>query len=78
MNREGLGKLPHSGKDEIPIYGVLTANRRSIILKSIGGVLHAFGFKYATNKQAAIPFSTTYPEHSFTLIDPDSFHQLFD
>jgi hypothetical protein len=44
-----------------------------------GGTLHAFEFKYSTDKKASIPkaFSSAYPEHSFTQITPGNLHQLF-
>ena len=58
-----------------------TYNQQEIdYIEEYGGMLHAFEFKYATNKKVTIPkaFSSSYPEHSFTLITPDNFHQLFN
>jgi predicted AAA+ superfamily ATPase len=43
------------------------------------GMLHAYEFKYATDKKVSIPkeFAYSYPEHSFKLINPNNFNQLF-
>ncbi|MCL2845961.1 MAG: ATP-binding protein [Chitinivibrionia bacterium] len=40
-----------------------------------GGVLHAFEFKWNSQKQAKIPlsFATNYPEHKFERITPDNY-----
>jgi len=57
-----------------------TYNQQEIdYIEEYGGMLHVFEFKYSPTKKAAIPtaFSSSYPEHSFTLITPDNFHQLF-
>jgi len=49
-------------------------------IEEYGGMLHAYEFKYATAKKVTIPkaFSSSYPDHLFTLITPDNFHQLFN
>lgn len=48
-------------------------------VEEYGGMLYAFEFKYSTVKKVTIPkaFSNSYPEHSFTLITQENFHQLF-
>jgi predicted AAA+ superfamily ATPase len=58
-----------------------TYNQQEIdYIEEYGGMLHTFEFKYSSTKKTAIPpaFSNSYPEHSFTLITPDNFHQLFN
>jgi len=40
-----------------------------------GGMLHAFEFKWKENKKSKLPtsFATTYPEHSFEIINPSNY-----
>ncbi len=74
-------KYLENNRKFVNTYFWRTYNQQEIdYIEEYGGMLHAFEFKYADAKRVTIPkvFSSSYPEHSFTLITPDTFHQLFN
>ena len=78
-----LERMKHLGNNRkfVNSYFWRTYNQQEIdYIEEYGGMLHAFEFKYATAKKATVPkaFSINYPEHSFTQITPDNFHQFLN
>jgi predicted AAA+ superfamily ATPase len=73
-------KYLENNRKFVNTYFWRTYNQQEVdYIEDYGGTLHAFEFKYSTDKKASIPkaFSSAYPEHSFTQITPENFHQLF-
>ncbi len=57
-----------------------TYNQKEIdYIEEHSGMLHTYEFKFTTDKKVSIPkeFINSYPEHSFKLITPGNFNQLF-
>jgi predicted AAA+ superfamily ATPase len=74
-------KYLENNRKFVNTYFWRTYNQQEIdYIEEYGGMLHAFEFKYTSAKRVTIPkaFSSSYPEHSYTLITADNFHQLFN
>jgi predicted AAA+ superfamily ATPase len=74
-------KYLENNRKFVNTYFWRTYNQQEIdYIEEYGGMLHAFELKYTSAKRVTIPkaFSSSYPEHSYTLITADNFHQLFN